>query len=90
MADIKTGRRVILQDGTTYENATCGYAEGFLWVTVPGDQSLPAVSMVFFDPEKTATIVFEYGEMSDTYHDMTTVRQVGKDNDGIIRICLTK
>lgn len=88
--EYKIGRRVILADGTTYENADCGYSGGFLWNYIPGDLSLPKTAMFFFDNNKTERIVYEYGEKSDEYIGMTEVVNISKDTDGMIRICLKK
>ena len=88
--EMKTGRRIILADGTTFENADCGYADGFLWNYIPGDLNLQETAMIFFDKTKTARIIYEYGEMSDEYTGMTELKQIAKDNTGMIRICLTK
>ena len=68
----KTGRRLILADGTTYENGEAGYYDGVLWCYVP-DKRIPDVAPVFSDPARTAVIVFEYGEMADTYEGYTDV-----------------
>lgn len=88
--EVKTGRRVILADGTTYKNAECGLADGFLWIYIHEDLNLQDVAAVFFNPGKTARIVFEYGEMSNAYYDMTQVTNLMKQSDGEIAICLTK
>lgn len=68
----KTGRRLILADGTTYENGEAGYYDGVLWCYVP-DKRIPDVAPVFSDPARTAVIKFEYGEMADTYEGFTEV-----------------
>lgn len=88
--EAKTGRRVILADGTTYEGAECGLAGGFLWIYIHEDLNLQDVATVFFNPGKTARILFEYGEMASSYDDMTQVTHLMKQSDGEIAICLTK
>lgn len=88
--EAKIGRRVILADGTIYEGAECGLAGGFLWVYIHENMNLQDVATVFFNPGKTARILFEYGEMSNAYDDMTQVTQLMKQSDGEIAICLTK
>lgn len=85
----KRGRRLILADGTRLENSTAGYAEGFLWCYVH-EMSMPETAALFFDPAKTATITFEYGEMTDVYHGMTQCRVIGEDMEGVVSVCLAK
>ena len=83
------GLRLILMDGTTLENATAGSAGGFLWCMVPGMTMAQAAS-VFFDPEKTGHIVFQYGEMSDEYDGYTTCTAIMTDTGGNISVSLTR
>jgi hypothetical protein len=85
----KTGRRLILSDGTVLENGECGYADGRLWCWVSGMTMAEAAEM-FFDPGRTDHIVFEYGEMSDEYDGFTTCTGISIDSDGKISVCLTK
>lgn len=84
-----TGRRLILADGTVIENGEAGYADGFLWLWFSG-MTMQEAAGIFFDPEKTAVIVFEYGEMSDTYEDFTNCRSISVSADGLISVCMTK
>ena len=63
----KTGQRLILADKTTIENGAAGYAEGFLWCYLTG-VSMAEAGVLFFDPEKTARIIFEYGEICNIPH----------------------
>lgn len=84
-----TGQRLILADGTRIEDGTAGYAEGFLWCYLQG-LSMAEAGVLFFDPAKTARIVFEYGEMSDTYEGMTDCRLIRMDTDGAIAVCMAK
>ena len=85
----KTGQRLILADKTTIENGAAGYAEGFLWCYLTG-VSMAEAGALFFNPAKTSRIVFEYGEMSDTYEGMTECRLIRMDTDGQISICMAK
>lgn len=64
------GRRLILNDGTVLENAQAGYASGVLWCYVPGITMQQAAAL-FFDPAKTQKIIFQYGEMEDTWEGFT-------------------
>lgn len=84
-----TGQRLILADGTRIEDGTAGYAEGFLWCYLQG-LSMAEAGALFFDPAKTARIIFEYGEMSDTYDGMTECRSIRMDPDRQIAVCMTK
>lgn len=85
----KEGTRLIFEDETTIEDASCGYSDGFLWCWVHGF-SMPEAAQIFFDPEKTGTIVFEYGEMSDTYTGYTYCTSLFIDNDGKVSACLKR
>ena len=67
-----TGRRLVLNDGTQIENGEAGYADGFLWLFIPGYTIQQGI--VFFDPEKTSKIIYQYGEMEDTYTGFTNCR----------------
>ena len=73
MLEVKTGLRIILADGSVYENATAGYAEGILTVFLRTVMTMQEAATVFFDTGKTATIVFEYGEKAneDVDHNVT-------------------
>ena len=89
MPEQKIGQRLILADGTTIEGGRCGYAEGNLWCWVTGF-TMQTAAAVFFDPAKTAHIVYEYGEMSDQYDGFTSCTNLFIDYDGMISACLVK
>lgn len=75
------GRRVILADGTEWENADAGYADGVLWLYLHGRtmmEVLPAIT----DPEKMAEIIYEYGEESIIYEGFTDIRAILNREDG--------
>lgn len=59
------GRRIILHDGTTFDGE-CGYSGGFLWCYVNG-VSNPEDVAIFLNAEATSVILFQYGDMEDTY-----------------------
>ena len=82
------GQRIILHDETVIEDGSAGLSSGFLWLYLPG-YTIQQAAAIAFDPTKTAVIVFEYGEMSDTYNGYTTCTQVSED-DGAASVCLTK
>lgn len=87
MPEQKTGQRIILKDGTTLENGRCGYAEGFLWCWVR--MTIQQAAELFFDPEKTGTIIFEYGEMQDEYEGFTSCTRIMQGEDETA-VCLVK
>lgn len=67
-----TGRRIKLNDGTVFEDSTCGCSDGFLWCFIVG-HTMQEVSQKFFDVHATSKITFEYGEMTDSYDGYTSV-----------------
>lgn len=83
------GRRLILADGTVIDGGEAGYADGFLRCWFDG-YTMREASVIFFDPEKTAVIVFEYGEMKDRYEGFTNCRSISVSADGLISVCMTK
>lgn len=85
----KTGQRLILMDGTIIEGGSCGYSDGRLWCWVKGF-TMAQAAQVFFDPEKTGHILYEYGAMTDEYTGFTDCRSLIIDNDGQISVCLVK
>lgn len=89
MREQKTGQRLILADGTELEDSYAGYAEGFLWCYLRG-LSMAEAGALFLDPEKTAEIIFQYGEMEDVYDGMTDCRILRMDPDGMIAACMAK
>lgn len=70
MSELKNGQRLILADGTVLEDCQAGLADGFLWCWIT-NMSMAEAAQIFLDPAKTRTIVFEYGEMSDTFDGFT-------------------
>ena len=83
-----TGRRLILADQTTIENGEAGYAQGFLWLYLPG-YTVADAALVFTDPEKTEEIIFQYGQMEDRYEGYTDCRSILTDGDRI-SVCMAK
>ena len=78
----KTGQRLIFLDGTTVENASCGYSSGCLWCWFP-DYTMQEAAAIVFDPEKTGKIVFEYGEMSNEYNGFTVCTNLFVEDEKI-------
>lgn len=83
------GRRLILNDGTVLEGWNAGYNSGSLWC-YGGGISMAEAAGLFLDPEKTAVITFQYGEMEETYEDCTVCRSLAQDTDGKISVGMMK
>lgn len=83
------GQRLLLMDGTTIDGGTAGYASGFLWCWFTG-YTLQEAAQIFFDPTKTGRIVFQFGEMSETYEGYTNCTSISIDIDGRVSVCMKK
>lgn len=83
------GLRLILNNKIIIENGSAGYSGGFLWLYFAG-YTLPEAGAIFFDPSNTAKIVFQYGDMEDTYDGFTVCTNLMIDSDGSISVCLIK
>lgn len=83
------GKQVVLNDGTILADGVAGYSDGFLWVWFTG-YTMQAAATMFFDPEKTERIVFQYGEMVDEYEGFTVCRSLMIDADGKVSVCMVK
>ena len=81
-----TGRRIVLADGQRLENAVAGYSDGFLWVHVPAITEQECVP-IFTNKAKTETIVFQYGEMQDTYNGFTQMVRILPGEE--VSVCMT-
>ena len=82
------GQKLILADGTEFENSSCGFSEKRLWCYVNNYTSESAVLMAFMDKEKTSTITFQYGSHSDVYEGFTELRGFFIDEDEEMHIQL--
>lgn len=68
------GRRIVLADGTVFEDSDAGYADGVLWCNINvKDMSFNQVAEIFSDEEKTKKIRYEYGAMNDEYRRFVVV-----------------
>ena len=85
----KIGQRLIFDDGTAIENGSCGYSGGCLWCWITG-YTMQQAAAIFFDSQKTQKIVYEYGEMSDTYENFTNCTNLFIDNDGQVSACMKR
>ncbi len=82
------GTRLFLNDGTIIENGRAGYAEGLLWLYMPG-YTMQDAAAIAFDHQKTERIEFQYGEMTDTYSGFTVCRGIlARENE--IAICMAR
>ena len=74
--------RVTLNDGTIFEDSQCGYAEHTLWLWLKGITFAQAFA-AFSDPEKTKTILFQYGNQEETYTGFTEINLIQKSESTI-------
>lgn len=81
------GRRIVFADGEVIETAAAGYADGFLWLTLPGVTPRDAAAKCT-DESKTKRILFQYGEMQDEYIGFTVFVSMIAGDD--IKVCMTK
>ena len=78
-----------LNDGTIIANGRAGYSSGFLWLFFTG-MTMQQAALIAFDPNKTARIVFHYGEMQDEYENFTDCRVLQVNVDGEIAVCMAR
>ena len=84
------GRRLILSDGIVIENGEAGLSSMHnLWLWFTGYTMMQA-AMIFFDTEKTARIVFQFGEMETVYEGYTVCKHVSIDMDGKVSVCMVQ
>ena len=86
---MKTGRRLILNDGTILEDGEAGYAQEHLWLWFSG-YTLQEAAALCFDPGKTSRIIFQYGEMEDVFNGFTSCIALQTGDGGRISVCMTK
>ena len=82
------GQRLILSDRTIIENGRAGLASGFLWLWLPGWTMMEAAQKAF-NPSALHTIIYQYGEMEDTFTGYTVCTNIMQQDDEIA-ICLVK
>lgn len=83
------GERLILADRTILENGRAGYSGGVLWLWF-GGMTLAEAAAIFFNPQKTIWICYQYGEMQDVYEHYTVCTNIGIDMDGEISVSLRR
>jgi hypothetical protein len=57
-----------------------------MWVP---EMTMPEAAEIFFDPEKTALIRFQYGDMEDTYEGYTMCTHLST-TEGTLSVCMKK
>ena len=77
-----------MNDGTVIENGEAGKTSSSLWLFMPG-YTMQQAAAVAFDSNKTSVIVFEYGEMTDTFNGYTSCVNISAE-DGQASVCLTQ
>ena len=82
------GRRLILNDGTVIEDGEAGSADGVLWCWFRG-YTMAQAAAIFLDPEKTAVIIFQYGEDEDRYEGYTECLRL-MDDGGRVSVCMAR
>lgn len=90
MSVTRVGQRIVFADGTKYENTSAGYSDGVLVVFMNTAITLHEAPEIFFNPNKTSRIVFEYGDMEDTYDGFTHVTNMREDVDKNVSVTLRK
>lgn len=83
------GQQITLNDGTIIPNGRVGYAEGVLWCFFSG-MSFARVAVLFTDPERTARIVFQFGEMEHEYTGFVNCTNINVDVDGQFSVALKR
>lgn len=83
------GQRLILNDGTIIENGSAGRSDGSLWLYV-GTYTMAAAAEIFLNQGKTGKIIFQYGEMEETYTGYTVCKALMIDIDGNMSVRMEK
>lgn len=75
--------------GVRHSVASCGAADGSLWITLDDGTSIAAATEEFGSAENTTTILFEFGEMQEWYEGYTRLHALITTGEGV-QICLRK
>lgn len=76
------GRRIVMADGTELIDSEIGYADGKLWCFLKNVNFSGAYSL-FSDPQKTSTLIFDFGDMQSVYEGFTELGGIMKTEDGV-------
>lgn len=82
------GQRLILSDRTIIENGHAGLSSGFLWLWLPG-WSMTDTAQKAFNPATVQSIIYQYGDMEDTFTGYTVCMNLMQQDDEIA-ICMVK
>ena len=80
--------RLIMNNGSVYENGSAGASGNTLWLTIPGI-TMQDAAQIAFDENKTKKIVHQYGNEESVYTGFTRCTRL-MDEDIQISICLVK
>lgn len=75
--------------GKRHSVASCGAADGVLWVTLDDGTTMAEAAVEFGDPENTAEILFEFGEMQEWHKGYTGLRMLISTPEGL-QVCLKR
>lgn len=76
------GRRIVMADGTELMDAEIGYANRHIWCHLK-NITLPMAYDLFSNPQKTGTLIFDYGDMRDVYEGFTQVNTIKISEYGV-------
>lgn len=83
-------QKLILADGTTYENSGCGDMGENLYCNIRGNHDIADVASNFLNPAKTETITMEAGDVTTTFSGYTKVTNISQVDESTITIVLNK
>ena len=83
-------QRLILADGTTYENGGCGEMSNNLYCNIRGNHDIADVASNFLNPAKTGTITMEAGDVTTTFNGYTRVTNISQVDASTITVVLNK
>lgn len=76
------GRRIVMADGTELMDSEIGYSNQHIWCFLK-NITLPVAYDLFSNPQKTGTLIFDYGEMQDVYEGFTQINTIKISEDGV-------
>ena len=82
------GRRLIFANGITWEGTELGAADGTVWLFLYGITLMQALPVIT-NQAATEKIIFQYGEMSETFEGYTHLKVITEDATGC-QACLVK
>lgn len=88
--DEQVTQRVILADGTTYDNGGCGDDGYTLYVNLRGTYNLVDIMQKFMAPANIAHIVMEAGDITSVFDGFTVIQSICQINPTYIAIVLKR